>query len=100
MTEPLNDDTDPRNVPQRIRDALEATIAQAIGEHEHGFALKWHAVIESVEPDGERSLWILRSENSTDFDALGHIEYARQRTRLEIDYKIAAIVDARNRDAE
>lgn len=62
-----------------LRDDLEAAIDKAINEavgtHERGFVTKWVALIETVDPEGERGLWTFTSEDVKAWDTVGLLQH-------------------------
>lgn len=55
--------------------AIGAAIDAAVGEHERGFVTKWVALVESVDPDGERGLWTMTSEDVKAWDTVGLLQH-------------------------
>ena len=62
--------------------AIEADLGQAIADtlakHEGGFVTKWVALIETVDPDGERGLWAATSDDVKAWDTMGLLQYGLQ----------------------
>ena len=65
--------------PDDLRETLQATIGDAIssavGQHERGFVTKWVALIETVDPDGERGLWTFTSDEVKAWDTVGLLQH-------------------------
>ncbi len=60
---------------ERLQSALGDAIGRAVGEHESGFVTKWVALVESVDPDGERGLWTLTSDDVKAWDTVGLLQH-------------------------
>lgn len=60
---------------QILEKAVGAAIDEAIGQHERGFVTKWVALVESVDPDGERGLWTMTSEDVKAWDTVGLLQH-------------------------
>jgi hypothetical protein len=58
---------------------LERVIGEAIdvavNQHEGGFVTKWVALVESVDPQGERGLWTMTSEGVKAWDTVGLLQH-------------------------
>jgi len=50
-------------------------IQNAVGQHERGFVTKWVALVESVDPDGQRGLWTMTSEDVKAWDTVGLLQH-------------------------
>ena len=67
-----------------MRAAMDSAIRVTVGENERGVVTKWVALIESVDPDGERGLWTLTSDGIKTWETCGmlqfglHLEAARE----------------------
>lgn len=59
-----------------LEHAIGHAIDNAVGEHEGGLVTKWVALVESVNADGERGLWVMTSDGVTAWDSLGLLQYA------------------------
>lgn len=59
-----------------MRDALNTAIADVIQHQEHGFVTKWIALVESVDEDGVRGLWMCGHEDLKRWDSIGMLHYA------------------------
>ncbi len=58
-----------------IRAKINDAISRVIQEHENGFLLKWVALIESTDAEGERGVWTLASEGAKSWDVSGLLQY-------------------------
>lgn len=67
-----------------IETAINEAIETAIREHEGGLTLRWVALIETCGPDGARGVWTMTSPDVLSWDALGLLEYGRQREVAKI----------------
>lgn len=72
------------SVGEDIETAINAAIEQVIRDHEGGFTLKWVALVETVDPDGERGVWTMTSADVKAWDTLGLLEYGRQKQNAQI----------------
>ncbi len=65
---------------EAMHDAIErdlnAAIAEVIGRHENGMVTKWVALVETMNPDGERGMWPMTSDGVMAWDVLGMLEHA------------------------
>ena len=59
-----------------IATELEPMIAEVLGRHEVSMINKWLAVIETVNADGERGLWMLTPMGMTAWDSKGLLAHA------------------------
>lgn len=64
---------------QKIEAAVGAAIEKVIAECEHGFAIKWLAIVESAGPDGTRGVWTMTSSGALPWETLGLLEYGKLR---------------------
>jgi hypothetical protein len=58
-------------IEERVNAAIEATV----GELEHGIVTKWVAIVETVNPDGERGLWTMTSNGVKAWDTVGLLQH-------------------------
>lgn len=72
------------DIAAQLTDAVGAAVDSAIVKHEHGFATRWVAVVESVDQDGVRGLWVLNPAGSKTWDVLGLLDYAQAMHRASI----------------
>lgn len=70
----------------------QAQMEEAIGAAIQGdgdMVSKWVSIIEGINPDGERYLWILSDDDSMPWDRLGMLDFAltqeRERVRTSPD---------------
>lgn len=68
---------------QTVRDLLADGIATAVA-HDGDIALKWIAVIETIDEKGGRCMWRLSADDMTQWDSLALHEYALTKLRAEI----------------
>lgn len=59
-----------------MRDALHAAIAEVVREKEHGLVTKWIALVESIDEDGERGIWMCASDGIKRWESLGMLQHA------------------------
>ncbi len=59
-----------------LEQAIGDAIDRAVGEHEKGLVTKWVALVESVNPDGERGLWTMTSADVKAWDTVGLLQHA------------------------
>ena len=71
-----------------MRDAMDTAIRATVTEHEHGVVTKWVALVESVDPDGERGLWTLTSDGIKSWETSGMLQFG-------LNLEAARIVDDR-----
>lgn len=72
------------SVGEDIEIAINSAIEQVIRDHEGGFTLKWVALVETVDPDGERGVWTMTSADVKAWDTLGLLEYGKQKQNAQI----------------
>jgi hypothetical protein len=68
-------------------DDLRSRIGSALGEALHAegdMVIKWVAVVEAMDADGERGVWCLADDEATAWDTLGLLAYATQREQAEL----------------
>ena len=66
-------DLTPEEQPVRdqVLQAIEASL-QKFG----GFALNWSCIVEAVDADGKKSIWLLANEDARAWDVMGLLQYA------------------------
>lgn len=67
--------TDAEELGPLLERAIGAAIESAVGEHERGFVTKWVALVESVDPDGQRGLWTMTSDDVKAWDTVGLLQH-------------------------
>lgn len=67
--------SDPDDLGQILERAIGGAIDAAVGEHEGGLVTKWVALVESVNPDGERGLWTMTSDGVMAWDTVGLLQH-------------------------
>lgn len=66
---------------EQIEKAVNAAIAEALAKFDDSFLLKWVAVVEVMQEDGERGLWTLTSKEIMRWDVKGMLGEALDRDR-------------------
>jgi hypothetical protein len=69
-------DGEPDDVGERIEAALGEAIARVLNQHETSMVIKWTALIETMDGDGERGLWTFASDNNRAWDTVGMLQHA------------------------
>jgi hypothetical protein len=65
---------------------VQHALASALHTHGQGALLtKFLAVVETIESDGTRALWLLPSPGMMQWDSIGLIEYARRVEMRRVD---------------
>lgn len=58
-----------------VRDSLAASISEAVKD-EGDLVIKWVALIEVLDENGERCVWTIGNEGATSWDILGLLHHA------------------------
>lgn len=61
---------DDKTVGEKIEEALNDAIAEALAKFEGSFAIKWVSMVEVMQPDGDRGLWTFTSNAITRWDTM------------------------------
>lgn len=64
---------------EAIEAAIGAAIEHVLREHGGEFTLKWLALVETSDSNGERGMWAMTSDDLKAWDTLGLLEYGKQR---------------------
>lgn len=75
MVDPENNETYYDRLTQAIQDS--ATDGELV--------IKWTAIVEILDSNGEKGIWTVNSEDSTLWDIMGMMEFAQQKMRTKID---------------
>jgi hypothetical protein len=60
---------------QGVRNAIQSAIDSALQAY-GGFPLNWSVILEGVEKDGTKSVWLLANDAAKSWDTLGLLNYA------------------------
>ena len=63
------------NLGQALETAIGDAIDSAVSTHEGGLVTKWVALVESVNPDGDRGLWTMTSTGVMAWDTVGLLQH-------------------------
>jgi hypothetical protein len=61
--------------PDEFNRAVGDAVTAAVNQLEHGVVTRWVAVIESIDPDGARGVWLAGSEDLKPWDTLGLLHF-------------------------
>ena len=69
---------------EKLRDSIAERAAATFGEIESGLLTRWLMVAETVGPDGERGVWVLKSKDMISWEFLGLLDHARTIAREDL----------------
>jgi hypothetical protein len=67
---------EPDALGDKIETELGAAIAEVLSRNETSMVIKWTALIETMDGDGERGLWTFASDNNKAWDTVGMLQHA------------------------
>jgi hypothetical protein len=62
--------------PDEVQAAIDRAISGVLADESH-MVNRWLAVVETVDPEGDRGIWTFTSDGMMRWDTLGLLDYAR-----------------------
>lgn len=73
-----------------LRNEIHNSLSNIVHKHEQSMVIKWIAIMETIEEDGQSALWMLSAEGSRQWDTIGMLTYALERERAAINKENAS----------
>lgn len=68
-----------------VADELGSAVAQVLGKHGQ-MATRWVVLVELIDAEGERGLWLEAPDDMRSWDTLGLLDYAGSLERAKIQW--------------